>query len=145
MENLKMKKMLLIAAIAGMMTSFALAADANPEKSNVILPADKGSDKVDISAYPANVKAAYPIFADKCAKCHSIARSLNTLMTREEWERYVKRMMHKPNSGIDATQGKTIFTFLMYDETNRKDKNPKAFFKALSDEEIEALKAQQKK
>ena len=63
-------------------------------------------------------------------------------MTRAEWERYVKRMMHKPNSGISDAQGKEIFEFLAYDQANRKDKDPKSFFKALSDEEIEKLKAQ---
>jgi hypothetical protein len=64
-------------------------------------------------------------------------------MTKEEWERYVKRMMHKPNSGISDSQGKTIFEFVDYDQANRKDKNPSAFFKSLSDEEIEKLKAAQ--
>jgi hypothetical protein len=63
-------------------------------------------------------------------------------MTRDEWERYVKRMMHKPNSGINDAQGKDIFAFLLHDQTNRKDKNPKAFFRALTDEEIEKLKTQ---
>ena len=52
------------------------------------------------------------------------------------------RMMHKPNSGIDDKQGKEIFEFLVYDQINRKDKNPKAFFPALSDEQIEKLKKQ---
>jgi hypothetical protein len=64
-------------------------------------------------------------------------------MTRDEWERYVKRMMHKPNSGISSKQGKEIFDFLVYDQIHRKDKNPKAFYKALSDEEIQKLKSQQ--
>ena len=67
---------------------------------------------------------------------------MNTMMKRDEWERYVKRMMHKPNSGISDAQGKTIFEFLVYDQTERKDKNPKAFFPALSDEEIDKLKKQ---
>jgi hypothetical protein len=64
-------------------------------------------------------------------------------MPRPDWERYVKRMMHKPNSGISDSQGKTIFEFLAYDQENRKDKNASAFFKSLSDDEIEKLKAQQ--
>jgi hypothetical protein len=51
-------------------------------------------------------------------------------------------MMHKPNSGISDAQGKQIFEFLVFDETERKDKNPKAFFPFLSDEEIEKLKKQ---
>jgi hypothetical protein len=110
------------------------------QTSNVVLPQDKGPDKIDVSAYPAEQQANFKLFAGKCSKCHTIARPLNTMMTRDEWSRYVKRMMHKPNSGISDTQGKQIFEFVVYDQTERKDKNPKAFFKALSDEEIEKLK-----
>jgi mono/diheme cytochrome c family protein len=113
------------------------------QSSNVSLPQDKGPNSINVSSYPADQQKGYKVFADKCSKCHTIARPINTMMTTAEWERYVKRMMHKPNSGIGDAQGKTIFEFLSYDQTNRKDKNPSAFFKALSDEEIEKLKAQQ--
>ena len=112
------------------------------QTSNVVLPQDKGPDKIDVSAYPAPQQAAYKVFSAKCSKCHTIARPLNTMMTKDEWSRYVKRMMHKPNSGISDAQGKQIFDFMVYDQTERKDKNPTAFFKALSDEEIEKLKKQ---
>jgi cytochrome c5 len=112
------------------------------QTSNVTLPQDKGPDKIDVSAYPPQQQAAYKLFSSKCSKCHTIARPINTMMKRDEWERYVKRMMHKPNSGINDSQGKQIFEFLVYDQTERKDKNPKAFFPALSDEEIEKLKRQ---
>ena len=110
------------------------------QQSNVVLPQDKGPDKIDVSAYPPPIQAAYKLFSTKCSKCHTIARPLNTMMKRDEWERYVKRMMHKPNSGINDNQGKQIFDFVVFDQTERKDKNPKAFFPALSDEEIEKLK-----
>jgi cytochrome c5 len=112
------------------------------QTSNVVLPQDKGPDKIDVGAYPALQQAAYKVFSTKCSKCHTIARPINTMMKRDEWERYVKRMMHKPNSGISDAQGKQIFEFLVFDETERKDKNPKAFFPFLSDEEIEKLKKQ---
>ena len=112
------------------------------QTSNVVLPQDKGPDKIDVSAYPTPQQAAYKVFTTKCSKCHTIARPMNTMMKRDEWERYVKRMMHKPNSGISDAQGKLIFDFLVYDQTERKDKNPKVFFPALSDEEIEKLKKQ---
>ena len=116
---------------------------AMAQTSNVALPQDKGPAKIDVSAYPAELQAGYKLFAAKCSKCHTIARPINTMMTKAEWERYVKRMMHKPNSGISDKQGKDIFEFLVYDQTNRKDKEPKSFFPALSDEEIDKLKAQQ--
>jgi cytochrome c5 len=111
--------------------------------SGVNLPQDKGPDKIDVAAYPPEMQKSYKVFATKCSKCHTIARPINTTMTRAEWERYVKRMMHKPNSGINESQGKQIFEFIVYDETERKGKNPTAFFKALTDEEIKALKAKQ--
>jgi cytochrome c5 len=113
------------------------------QSSNVTLPQDKGPATINVSSYPAEQQKGYKVFTDKCAKCHTIARPINTTMTKAEWERYVKRMMHKPNSGISDTQGKTIYDFLAYDQENRKDKNPSVFFKSLSDEEIEKLKAQQ--
>ena len=113
------------------------------QSSNVTLPQDKGPAKVDVSSYPPEMQKDYKVFADKCSKCHTIARPINTTMTQPDWERYVKRMMHKPNSGISDSQGKTIYDFLLYDQQNRKDKNPSAFFKSLSDDEIEKLKAQQ--
>lgn len=113
------------------------------QTSNVTLPQDKGPDKVNVSSYPADQQKNYKLFTDKCSKCHTIARPINTSMTKPEWERYVKRMMHKPNSGIGDSQGKAIYEFLAYDQENRKDKNPSGFFKALSDEEIEQLKAKQ--
>ena len=112
------------------------------QTSNVVLPQDKGPDKIDVGAYPAAQQANYKLFVGKCSKCHTIARPLNTMMTKDEWSRYVKRMMHKPNSGISDSQGKQIFDFVVYDQTERKDKTPTAFFKALSDEEIEKLKKQ---
>ena len=135
-----MTRLTKIMALAGICAPLILIAQ---NSSGVNLPQDKGPDKIDVAAYPAPMQAAYKVFAAKCAKCHTIARPINTLMTRDEWERYVKRMMHKPNSGISDSQGKQIFEFLVYDQANRKDKNPKAFFPALSDEEIEKLKAKQ--
>jgi len=112
------------------------------QTNGIVLLQDKGPDKIDVSAYPAPVQSAYKLFSRKCSKCHTLARPINTTMKWDEWERYVKRMLHKPSSGISDYQGMEIFEFLIYDQTNRKDKNPKAFFPALSDEEIQRLKAQ---
>jgi mono/diheme cytochrome c family protein len=124
--------------------AFALAAACLlAQVSTVQLPQDKGPDKIDVAAYPEAHQKTYGMFRQKCSKCHTIARPINTTMTRAEWERYVKRMMHKPNSEINESQGKTIFAFLIFDQTERKAKNPQAFFRALSDEEIEKLQQQQ--
>jgi hypothetical protein len=37
-----------------------------------------------------------------------------------EWERYIKRMMRKPGSGINKDEAKKIFDFLVYDSVVRK-------------------------
>ena len=134
-----MKKLFQLTILTGCSASLLLLAQT---AGNVTLPQDKGPAKIDVSAYPAPMQADYKLFAGKCSKCHTIARPINTMMTRDEWERYVKRMMHKPNSGISDAQGKQIFDFLIYDQAERKDKNPKGFYPALSDEEIEKLKKQ---
>src|ERR1017187_10004149 len=64
------------------------------QTSNVVLPQDKGPDKIDVGAYPAAQQAAYKVFSTKCSKCHTIALPLNTMRRPDEWSRYVKRMTH---------------------------------------------------
>jgi hypothetical protein len=90
------------------------------QTSSVVLPQDKGPDKIDVSAYPAEMQKAYKVFAGKCSKCHTIARPINTMMSRDEWERYVKRMMRKAGTLISADEGKQIFEFVTYDSKIRK-------------------------
>lgn len=126
---------------SALFTLFAIAQAG----SNINLPQDKGPDKLDVSSYPADIQKGYKLMTNKCNQCHSLARPINTSMNKEDWSRYVKRMMHKPNSGIDDKIGKQIFDFLVYDQENRKDKNPKAYFPALSDAELEKLQGAQGK
>jgi hypothetical protein len=37
-----------------------------------------------------------------------------------DWERYIKRMMFKPNSGITNDEGRTLYRFMVYDGSVRK-------------------------
>ena len=134
-----MRNILHLLAIAAVAAPLSVAA----QTSNVTLPQDKGPATVNVSSYPPEQQKGYHLFAEKCSKCHTLARPINTTMTEPEWARYVKRMMHKPNSGISDSQGKAIYEFLAFDQKARKDKNPSVFYKSLSDEEIEKLKAQQ--
>ena len=86
-----------------------------------ILAYDKGPAKIDVSKYPPDMKAKYKVFAEKCSKCHTVARAINCdFALEDEWERYVKRMMNKGGSIISATDGKQIFEFLVYDSKTRK-------------------------
>ncbi len=84
---------------------------------------DKGPATIDVSKYPPDMQADYKVFAQKCSQCHTLARPINCdFALPDEWERYVKRMMRKPNSGINSADGKKIYEFLVYDsQTRRKD------------------------
>ena len=82
---------------------------------------DKGPAKIDVSKYPADMQAGYKLFATRCGKCHTIARAINSdFVLEDEWERYVKRMMRKPGSGISASDGQKIYEFLAFDSKTRK-------------------------
>ena len=82
---------------------------------------DKGPATIDVSKYPADMQSGYKLFVTRCAKCHTPARAINCdFALDEEWERYVKRMMRKPGSGISPADGKKIFEFVTYDSKIRK-------------------------
>jgi hypothetical protein len=86
-----------------------------------ILAYDKGPDKINVSKYPADMQAKYKVFAKKCVNCHTLARPINCeFALDDEWERYVKRMMRKAGTLINAEEGKQIFEFVTYDSKIRK-------------------------
>ncbi len=109
----------------------ARAADDNldPATKARIERFEKGPATVDISKYPDSIKEDYQVFSEKCSQCHKLSRPINSdYALPEEWSRYVKRMMHKPGSGISAGEGKQIYEFLVYDSSVRK--------KAMVDEKL---------
>ncbi len=82
---------------------------------------EKGPATVDVSKYPQGIQDDYQVFAEKCSQCHKLSRPINSdYALPEEWSRYVKRMMHKPGSGIGSSEGKKIYDFLVYDSSVRK-------------------------
>ncbi|TPV92474.1 MAG: hypothetical protein B7733_25515 [Myxococcales bacterium FL481] len=85
---------------------------------------DRGPNSVDVSAYPAEIQAAYKVFAASCGRCHPLARAINTDLTAENWKAYIKKMMNKPGSGISPDQGKTIYRFLKYYQARKDAKKP---------------------
>ena len=102
---------------------------------------DTGPATIDVSKYPSEQQAAYPLFQKKCAQCHKIARAINTnFVLPSEWERYIKRMMYKPNSKLKEDDGKTIYRFLTYDSSVRKADSLRVHLKNLpAAEQEEAL------
>src|SRR5215467_788675 len=90
---------------------------------------EKGPATIDVSKYPDGIKENYEVFSQKCTQCHKLSRPINSdYALPEEWSRYIKRMMHKPGSGISAGEGKKIYEFLVYDSSIRK--------KAMVDEKL---------
>lgn len=77
-------------------------------------PRDFGPDRIDVSKYPAEHQKQYDMYAVKCAKCHPLARSVNARFSASEWKRYMKRMIRRPNSGINEEQAAAIYDFLKY-------------------------------
>jgi cytochrome c5 len=99
---------------------------------------EKGPATVDVSKYPDGIKENYEVFSTKCSQCHKLSRPINSdYALPEEWSRYIKRMMHKPGSGISAGDGKKIFDFLAYDSSVRKKK--------MVDEKMAKATAEEKK
>ena len=82
---------------------------------------EKGPATIDVSKYPDGIKEDYEVFSTKCTQCHKLSRPINSdYAMPQEWSRYIKRMMHKPGSGISGSDGKKIFDFLVYDSSIRK-------------------------
>ena len=114
---------LLAALSAAVLAGAARAADEEVQAltKEQLAQFDKGPTAIDVSAYPPGIREIYPLFRQKCSVCHTIARPINcTFALPDEWSRYIKRMMHKPGSGISNAEGKQIYEFLVYDSSVRK-------------------------
>lgn len=132
--------LLLAAATLALMSPAGRAADDNldPATRARIERFEKGPATIDVSKYPDPIKEGYEVFSTKCTQCHKLSRPINSdYALPEEWSRYVKRMMHKPGSGIGAGDGKKIFEFLAYDSSVRK--------KAMLDEKLAKATPEEKK
>ena len=79
---------------------------------------------LDEAKLPADVRADYEVYAQRCSKCHSLARSLESGITDDDfWKQYVARMRRQPGSGITAQDEVVILRFLhYYSEQQRKKK-----------------------
>ena len=105
---------------------------------------DLGPDQVDVTGYPAAAKKGYELFQVSCGRCHTLARPLNSSLTkREDFERYVKRMHMKASKKKGASFSKdeaaAIIEFLTQDAKVRKIEG-KAKFDAQTKEIQERFK-----
>ena len=124
----------------------ARSADVDPAEKARLAKLDAGKKVIDVSKYTAEQKANYALFMKKCVKCHTTARPINTrFVLPGEWERYIKRMVFKPDSKMTEADGKKIYQFLLYDSSIRKADSLRAHLAALPEaartEAIEKIKA----
>jgi hypothetical protein len=121
------------------LTNVARAADDNLDAATKarVERFEKGPATIDVSKYPQGIQENYEVFSQKCSQCHKLSRPINSdYALPEEWSRYIKRMMHKPGSGISAGEGKKIYEFLTYDSSVRK--------KGMVDEKLAKATAEEK-
>jgi mono/diheme cytochrome c family protein len=76
---------------------------------------------------PVELRADYAVFAQRCSKCHSLARPLNSGISDENyWSLYVARMRRQPGSGISQEDAEPILRFLHYYSVEQTRKPEKA-------------------
>jgi hypothetical protein len=105
-----------MAGLALLLTLGAAPKVEKPEKVDKAPydPRDDGPNQIDVSAYPPEQQERYPIFYVKCAKCHPVARPINSRFDANDWKRYMKKMIRRPNSGINEEQAVEIYEFLKF-------------------------------
>ncbi len=75
---------------------------------------DRGPGRIDVSEYPAEQQEHYVLFVDKCSKCHTVARPINSRFNAQEWKVYLKRMLRRPDCNTSVEQARQIYSFLKF-------------------------------
>lgn len=108
-------------AVVALALTATVAMAQSPADEARLKKLDAGPKTIDVSQYSAEQQRAYKLYQAKCSSCHVIARGINSeMVVPAEWERYIKRMMYKPNSGISSDEGRTLYRFVTYDASIRK-------------------------
>ncbi len=92
---------------------------------------DMGPDALDVSAYPAQERRGYAVYARACSRCHTLARSINApLVARGWWEFYMMGMRlrsRRAGRALTSDETKAILEFLEYDSRARKVERARDF------------------
>ncbi len=81
---------------------------------------------LDTTTMPEPIRADYQVFAQRCSKCHTLARPLQAApMSDEQWEMYVARMRRQPGSGISQDDQTAILRFLHHHSEELRHKKGK--------------------
>ena len=109
-----------VAIVIGSMVIITVGLVNMPKVTVRTFPADNGPNFIDVSSYPPNMQESYKTFGQKCSRCHTLARPINSKFAAEAWRRYVYKMMRKPGSGLTPKTADMIVEFLVYDSQVRK-------------------------
>jgi hypothetical protein len=89
-------------------------------------PAERLEGIGPVDALPPAVRADYEVFAQRCSKCHSLARPLNSGIEDDEfWKMYVARMRRQPGSGISVEDTVGILRFLSFYSREQRERRTK--------------------
>jgi hypothetical protein len=84
------------------------------------------SEGLDPATLPENIRGDYAVFAERCSKCHSLARPLSSGIDDDDyWAMYVARMRRQPASGISQEDTVVVLRFLHYFSEDMKAKKAK--------------------
>ena len=108
-----------VIVVIGLMVIITVALVKMPPATPKIFPADKGPNFINVSTYPPEMQENYKLFEQKCSRCHTLARPINSEFTGEAWRKYVYKMMRKPGSGLTPKTAEPIIKFLIYDSEVR--------------------------
>jgi hypothetical protein len=78
---------------------------------------------LDPTTMPEDLRADYSLFAQRCSKCHSLARPLSSGIDDDDyWVAYVDRMRRQPSSGISEEDTVAVLRFLRYFSAGERQK-----------------------
>jgi hypothetical protein len=93
----------------------AIAAALTVASAVVGCPSAGRDDGLDVARLPSEERGDYAVFAQRCSKCHSLSRPLESGITEDAfWVAYVARMRRQPGSGISRSDEVPILRFLHY-------------------------------
>ena len=98
---------------------------ASPAWAKFTVKGEGKAQQIVVDDYPADQKARYSLFRERCTKCHAISRPIMAIRTGitpvsggdfddRGIKKYVVKMMRKPNSGIDKAEARELLLFLRY-------------------------------
>ncbi|HKQ69033.1 MAG TPA: hypothetical protein VJT73_06830 [Polyangiaceae bacterium] len=77
-------------------------------------------ESLDPQQMPEDLRHDYALFAQRCSKCHSLSRPLQSGITDDlYWTYYVERMRRQQGSGISPEDQRHILRFLHYFSTGK--------------------------